>query len=168
MRLQDVIRADKAEIVLGDWGTGKLPRTKMPLSKAGRRAHVLGNAWRWRFVEFTALERRFVVRLICCEGKAVARAHLAQRVNNDSAVLACYEFHPDVVTGWHLHAICGDLENRPVGTLVHGPWVRRIPGARQPHRRRTFAKSEADGGVEAWLWRETMRFFGVEERGSLV
>ncbi|HZF93617.1 MAG TPA: hypothetical protein VEZ20_01965 [Allosphingosinicella sp.] len=168
MRLQDIIRAPKTEIDPGKWGQGKLPKKAMPLSKAGRRAYNIGSAWRWRFAEFTALERRFVIRLIVNEGKMKATAHLAERRGPDSAVLACYEYHADLQTGWHLHAICGELEGAPSGTLVHGPWVRRLPGARNAHRRKAFFNPDAEGGAEAWLWQQTMRFFGVEEKGPLV
>lgn len=168
MRLQDIIRADKSELSVDDWGSGKMPRRKLPLSKAGRRAHHLGGAWRWRFAEFTAFEQQFVVRLIVNEGKAKAHALLAFKVGNDSAVLASYEFHADINTGWHLHAFCGDVEGAPRGTLVHGSWVRRLPNARSEHRRKRFFNPDAPGGAEAWLWNETMRFFGIEAKGPLV
>lgn len=168
MRLQDVIRADKSGLAVDDWGSGKMPRKKLPLSKAGRRAHHLGSAWRWRFAEFTAFGEQFVVRLIVSQSKAKAHALLAKRVLNDSIVIASYEYHADIQTGWHLHAICGDFDDAPRGTLVHGPWVKRLPSARSRHRRKQFFNPHATGGGEAWLWRETMRFFGIEEKGTLV
>lgn len=168
MRLQDIIHAEKSAVSVFDWGSGKMPRGKLPLSKAGRRAHHLGGSWRWRFAEFIALDEKFVVRLIVNEAKGKAQAILARRVGSDSSVLASYEFHPDLNTGWHLHAICGDVESAPRGTLVHGPWVVRLPNVRSAHRRQRFFNPHAPGGAEAWLWHETMRFFGIEERGTLV
>ena len=99
-----------------------------------------------------------------------AHAHLALRSERDLTVLCSYEFHPDRVTGWHVHTICGDkndVDTAPAGTLVHGPWVKRLPACFRPHRRTQFHKDMA-GGPKAWLWQETMRFFGIDEKGTLV
>lgn len=168
--MQDVIRGQKTSISISDWGSGKIPKAKFPLSKAGRRAWSFGPAWQWRFVEFSLNDRRFVIRLLLCEEKSKASAHLAMRNGNDLAVLCSYEFHVDHVIGWHLHTLCGeknDVDVAPVGTLVHGPWVRRTPHARSYHRRSAFSRDTA-GGLSAWLWHETMRFFRVDEKGTLV
>ena len=170
MRVQDIICAEKTNVTIGDWGMGKYPKNKFPLSKAGRRAYALGASWRWRFVEFDVHGHHFVVRLIVNDGKAIARAHLALKGAKDCTVLCCYEYHPDLKTGWHLHTLCGEKNNlviAPSGTLVHGPWVKRLPEADQRHRRGVFTK-DMSGGSEAWLWNETMRFFRVEGKGTLV
>jgi len=170
MKVQSIIRAEKTNLAVGEWGAGKYQRSKFPLSKAGRRAYSLGSSWRWRFAEFDAEGQHFVVRLIVNEGKAIARAHLAMKGARDCTVLCCYEFHPDLQTGWHLHTLCGERNNiltAPAGTLVHGPWVKRLPAVSQPHNRATFAQ-DMNGGTEAWLWHETMRFFRLETKGTLV
>lgn len=169
MRVQDIIRATKTEIAIDkDWGEGKMPRKRLPLSKAGRRAYAIGSGWRWRFIEFTARGQRFVVRVMVHEAKAKAHAHLARKIGEDCAVLACLEFHPDVTMGWHLHAFCGDVEDAPMGTLVHGAWVKRMPGTRAWHRRQTFFNDGALGGAEGSIWQRMVRFFRVKEKGSLV
>jgi hypothetical protein len=170
MRVQDVIRGEKSDVSIGDWGSGKFQKKKFPLSKAGRRAYALGSAWQWRFADFTCEGRRFVMRLVFNAGKAKASAHLAMRTDTDLIVLCCYEFHVDHQTGWHVHTLCGDrndIDTAPAGSLVHGPWVKRLPASRERHRRTDFYR-DMDGGIEAWLWREAMRFFGIEEKGSLV
>ena len=170
MRIQDVILAPKANICASEWGSGKYQKSKFPLSKAGKSAYSLGTAWRWRFVEFDALGLHFVVRVIVNETKAIARAHLALKTTKDCAVLCCFEFHSDLNTGWHLHSLCGDenaVATAPAGTLVHGPWVKRLPGARQRHRRTIYAR-DMSGGPETWIWRECMRFVRVAGKGSLV
>lgn len=169
MRVQDVIRGDKSNISVSDWGRGKIPKTKFPLSKAGRRAHSLGSAWEWRFAEFECLDRQFVLRLILSEEKQKAHAHLGLRSDRDTIVLCSYEYHIDHETGWHLHTLCGEkneIDSAPAGTLVHGPWVKRLPSARSHHRRRAFS-SDRFGGLKPWLWCEVMRFFHIEERGLL-
>jgi hypothetical protein len=170
MRVQDVIQGEKTDLSISDWGTGKFPKAKFRLSKAGKRAWSFGAAWDWRYVEFTLAERRFILRLIVCEEKMKATAHLALRTDHDHIVLCAYEYHADRFTGWHVHTICGaknDIDTAPAGTLVHGPWVKRLPRADSPHRRTDFYK-DMQGSPKAWLWHETMRFFRVEEKGSLV
>lgn len=170
MRIQDVIRAEKTAISISEWGRGKIPRKKFPLSKAGRRAFSFGQAWEWRFVEFECAGRKFILRLLLCDGKGKAHIHLAMRSGTDLAVMCCYEFHADHSTGWHLHTPCGhsnDIDSMPHGTLVHGPWTKRIPIARAKHRHTSFNR-DSIGGLNAWLWHESMRFFGIEEKGELV
>lgn len=167
MRLQDVLRAVKSDIKACDWASGKLPKARMPLSKAGRRAYAIGSAWRWRFVEFKALGESFVVRVLFCADKSTVYSHLALRVGTDSAVLCSLEFHPDLVTGWHAHGFCGDIAEAPRGTLAHGSWMKRVPGPRAFHRR-TVLNDGASGGIEAWIWRQSMLFYRVESEGELL
>ena len=170
MRVQDVIRGAKTGISVSEWGRGKTPKAKFPLSKAGRRAYSYGQAWEWRFAEFTCAERQFVLRLLLCDEKNKAHIHLGLRNGRDTIVLCCYEYHVDHVTGWHLHTLCGeanDIDIAPSGTLVHGSWIKRLPRARNRHNRTEFRR-DGIGGLKPWLWHETMRFFGIEEKGSLV
>lgn len=70
--------------------------------------------------------------------------------------------------GWHLHAICGDMDNIPVGTLAIGPWVKRLPSVRSYHRRTKFAETDKLGGIEAFLWHQSVRFFNIDGEGSLM
>jgi len=170
MRVQDVIRGAKFEISVSDWGSGKIPKAKFPLSKAGKKAWSYGAAWQWRFVDFSYEDQRFVVRLLLNLDKNKASAHLAMWNGRDLTVLCCYEYHADHITGWHLHTLCGernDVDTASTGTLVHGPWVKRLPNARMGHRNTAFT-SEMAGKQDAWLWRRTMRFFRIEEKGALM
>ena len=170
MRVQDGIRGDKLNISVSDWGCGKAPKAKFPLSKAGKRAWSFGIAWEWRFAEFEFAGRQFVLRLLVCDDKSKAHIHLGMRNGRDTTVLCCYEYHAYHVTGWHLHTLCGeknDIDTAPVGTLVHGSWVKRLPGARAAHNREEF-KRDGYGGLKAWLWHETMRFFRLEMKGPLA
>ena len=161
MRVQDVIRGEKRALSCSEWGNGKMPRSRFPLSKAGRKAWSYGTAWDWRFAEFEFAERHFVVRLLVCEDKRKAHMHLGLKTLRDTTVLCSYEYHVDQHTGWHLHTLCGemnDIDAAPAGTLVHGPWVKRLPAANSFHRRASF-NGNGYGGLKPWLWDETMRFF---------
>jgi hypothetical protein len=167
MRVQDVIRGKKLNLSVGDWGSGKGSKAKFPLSKAGKKAWSFGSAWEWRYAEFEFEGRQFVLRILVCEGKSKAHIHLGLRTSRDTIVICCYEYHADHVTGWHLHTLCGernDIDTAPTGTLAHGPWVKRLPAARSAHRRTAF-KRDVHGGLKAFLWAETVRFFrlGNEE-----
>lgn len=169
MRIQDVIRGEKRNVAVGDWGRGKTPKAKFPLSKAGRRAHSYGQAWEWRFAEFECEGRQFVLRLLMCEEKVKAHIHLGMRSGRDTIVLCCYEYHADHVTGWHLHTLCGEkneIDSAPIGTLVHGPWVKRLPHARARHSRTAFSRDGA-GGLKPWLWSHAMRFFRLQARDMM-
>lgn len=170
MRVQDVIRGDKSNVTVSDWGSGKTPKAKFPLSKAGRRAYSFGSAWEWRFAEFELDGRQFVVRLLLNAEKSKAHVHLGLRAGRDTIVLCCYEYHADYVTGWHLHTLCGDknqIDSAPAGTLVHGPWVKRLPHAQARHSRTAFS-SGGFGGLKPWLWSEIVRFFRLKTRDTLV
>jgi hypothetical protein len=130
MRVQDVIRSKKQNLQVTDWGRGKTPKSRFPLSKAGKKAWSLGSSWVWKFAEFECSGRRFVIRILVCEDKGKAHIHLGLRRDRDTTVVCCYEYHVDHVTGWHLHTLCGqrnDIDTAPVGTLAHGPWVKRQP-----------------------------------------
>jgi hypothetical protein len=169
MRVQDVIRGDKSNITVSDWGRGKMPKGRFPLSKAGRRAWSIGSAWEWRFAEFECAGRQFVIRVLCCDEKSKAHVHLGLRSVRDTIVLCSYEYHADHVTGWHVHTLCGEkneIDSAPAGTVVHGPWVKRVPAARSPHRRTEFRRGGYPG-LKPWLWSEAMRFFRLEEKGLL-
>jgi hypothetical protein len=168
MRVQDVIKGGKSRLSVGDWGRGKMPKGKCPLSKAGRRAYSIGSAWEWRFAEFECDGRQFVLRLLFCEDKNKAHMHLGLRSGRDTIVLCSYEYHADQHTGWHLHTLCGEkneIDSAPAGTLVHGPWVKRLPSARAPHSRTKF--NSGYPGLKPWLWSEAVRFFRLEKKGLL-
>lgn len=170
MRVQDVILGRKSDVVIGDWGVGKFARSKFPLSKAGKKANSFGAAWEWKFVDFKCGGREFVLRLLYNAGKMKAHAHLALKQGKDLTVLCSYEYHADHVTGWHLHTLCGDrnrIDSAPSGTVVHGPWVKRVPSVRCRHRRATLTKDMA-GGPKTWLWSEIVRFFRLDPKGELM
>ena len=92
--------------------------------------------------------------------------HLGLRTERDTIVLCSYEYHADQETGWHLHTLCGEqnaIDTAPVGTLVHGPWIKRLPAASARHNRTVFIR-EGAGSLRQWLWSEAADFFRLHPK----
>ena len=124
MRIKDVIKADKAEIVIREWATERMPRSAFPLGKSGKGLR-LGAAYNWCTLSFTALGHKFRVLVAVNFGKVDYYAHLGQVVGTDTKMLVSYEYHASH-GGWHVHAGCGDIDLIPAGRYK-GPWRRNIP-----------------------------------------
>ena len=142
MRLKDVIEAEK---VVSDWGKwnagGRMPKAAFCLSRSRGRFYRLG-AYRWRVICFEALGATFRLLIAYHGNKEQYRAVLAIERERDMAVLAQYEFH-GTHPGWHILATCDDVDEAPVGIMRH-PWQRRLPRAREYHRRVDFLASSDD------------------------
>ena len=76
-------------------------------------------------------------------------------------ILCSYEYHSSE-PGWHCHAACGDLTTIPLG-YMRGPWVRRIPRAKQTHMRLDFK-------IEDELSAQRFAFdcYNIEPKGTLI
>jgi hypothetical protein len=135
-RVQDIRSASKTNVDWGKWESGKMPRAFFPLSLPRNRSFRLGSRYRWRVIQFQALENTFRVLVAFHIDKEQYRATLALERGRDLSVIASYEFH-GTHPGWHLLAACGDVESVPVG-MMRGPWQRRFPNARQYHRQTEF------------------------------
>jgi hypothetical protein len=145
VRVQDLRRSPKTITDWGKWESGKMPRSAFPLSKAKNRAYRLGSAFRWRVVVFTALDA--VCRLLIAynPNKEEYRAVLGLEGEKDTAILACFEFH-GTHPGWHVLPACGDANQVPRG-MMRGPWQRRMPRARQFHRRQSYRASDDNAAL---------------------
>ena len=160
MRLKDIIRAPKTDIIVGGWKTGRITRSEFPLSKARAGAYRFSAANRWCVIRFSTLGNEFRVLVQLREGQETYRAMLGVVVNGDIKVLCSYEFH-GTHAGWHCHLTCESDATVPAGVL-RGPWVRRFPGGGKFHRHREFHVTKDTGK------RVALRFYRVEVRGSLV
>ena len=121
-----------------------MPRTAFPLSRPRNRFYRLGT-YRWRVVRFTALDAAFRLLIAYHSDKEQYRAVLAIEHERDMTVLAQYQFH-GTHPGWHVLATCEDVETAPSGVMRY-PGQRRLPPARQFHRRVEFGIASDDHAV---------------------
>ncbi|MGB4864499.1 MAG: hypothetical protein WBP38_01220 [Hyphomicrobium sp.] len=115
MDVADVIRAEKTDVEISDWFTGKVTKAKFPLSKA-RGAIQLGKSWRWRTVRFSALGQKFRLLIQLNVSKSKYSATLAIERDGDLAVFCCHELHVSH-KNWHCHFVPGDIEKTYPGVL---------------------------------------------------
>ena len=136
MKLKDIVRANKDVTDWGKWEIGgKMPRTAFPLSRPRNRFYRLGS-YRWRVVKFTAIDQVFRLLIAYHPDKEQYRAILAMSDDNDSAVLAQYEFH-GTHPGWHVLVACDDVADAPRGAM-RNPWQIRFPKGKEFHRSLEF------------------------------
>jgi hypothetical protein len=134
MRVQDIVGAPKSRIKIGAWHTGKVPKADFPIAK---KAYGLGTAFEWCVISFAALGTNFRVLVVLNQSKQKYDAILGASGDDVPLRLLCtYQYHAGE-PGWHCHATCGDVSGVPPG-IFRGPWVKRIPGGRRPHRRLDF------------------------------
>ncbi len=117
-----------------------MPASAFSLSRRRGRSFRVGLAWRWRVIRFDACGCQFRLLLAFCLAKEQYRATLALEEDRDLTVLLSYEFH-GTHPGWHVLVSCDDIANVPRGVMI-GPWQRRLPRARSPHRRVGFGVTD--------------------------
>jgi len=162
VRLKEIIRAPKDNIKIGQWHSGKVPKADFPIARA---AYRLGNSFKWCVVEFQALGADCRVLVVQHEAKQKYEAVLGVMGQNGTLKILCsYEYHASE-PGWHCHATHDDS-----GTLSHGfmrgPWIKRVPGARKPHRDKKFHKFKI--GNETAAIRFAVDRYKIEPKGSLL
>jgi hypothetical protein len=129
VRLRQIIAASKTNIDLGNWRSGKVPRADFPMAKA---AYGLGNSYQWCVIKFEALGAKCRVLVVLNPQKQKYEAVLGIEGANGLKILCTYEHHPSE-PGWHCHATHDDSDTLNFGCM-RGPWIKRVPSARQPHR----------------------------------
>jgi len=82
--LAEVIRAVKADVDVGSWQQGHIPRSAFPLSLARAKNYKFGPEYRWRIVRFSCLGANFRVLLLLNEGKSIYRATLGLDEGSDT------------------------------------------------------------------------------------
>ena len=126
MRLREVIRTGKSDIVIGRWGTGHIPAAQFPL-RDRPTTFKLGPTWRWAVIRFRALGQSFRVLLLLNVSREIFRAVLAAEVGKEFRMICVHEFHARE-PGWHCHMV-DVLDSAPQGWRRRG--MRRFPkGAR--------------------------------------
>jgi hypothetical protein len=162
VRLNDVIRAPKQRVKIGKWHSGKVPKADFPIA---RTAYRLGNSFKWSVIEFEALSTDCRVLVVVNEGKQKYEAILGVMAPNGSLRILCsYEHHPSE-PGWHCHATHDEIGTLSSG-VMRGPWVRRVPRARQFHRTKkhlNFTIKDGDAAIHF-----AQRRYRIEEPGTLI
>lgn len=159
MKLRDVIQAEKTEINIGDWKSGKIPYADFPMPRARSKHYKFGPDFKWCVIRFSALGRNFRVRVLLREGREIFRAALLDCSGAESRVLCEYEYH-GTEPGWHCHAHCDQIVGAAASFARFGSI--RLPSARNNHRRRAFGVTMANAKQRA------MKFYKIEERGPLL
>jgi hypothetical protein len=160
--LRRLVRAPKANISIGRWAFGKVPRSDFHIAKS---AYGLGNAYRWCVISFTTTidgnEIPCKVLVVVHFGKQKFEAILGVGLSGPMRILCSYEYHASE-PGWHVHAACDPVSKVPLG-YMRGPWVRRLPHAKKPHSRQEFNIEN-----ETMAQRVAFKCYGIEAKGSLL
>jgi hypothetical protein len=135
VRLRQIIASSKTAISVGKWQSGKVPRADFPMAKA---AYGLGSSFQWSVITFTSLETECRVLVVVNAYKQKYEAILGVMGPNGLRILCTYEYHPSE-PGWHCHATHDDANTLRHGAM-RGPWIKRIPAARQPHRSSKYVR----------------------------
>jgi hypothetical protein len=158
VRLQEIIRASKVAIHLGEWHRGNVPRADFPIAK---KAYGLGRSYEWRVIKFEALGIQCRVLVVLNSPKEKYEAILGVMADGRLRILCSYEYHA-AEPGWHCHVSCGEVTQVPLG-FMRGPWVRRVPRAKSTHKRLDFEVSDPDTATRFAIAR-----YKIETRGSLL
>jgi hypothetical protein len=158
IRVQEIIRASKEGIHLGEWRRGNVPRADFPIAKI---AYGLGRSYEWRVIRFDALGFQCRVLVVLNALKEKYDAILGLMADGKLRILCIHEFHA-TEPGWHCHVSCGEVASVPLG-FMRGPWMRRVPKAKSTHKRLDFGVSDQDAATRFAIDR-----FRIETKGSLL
>jgi len=148
---RQIRRAQKSNVKWGDWKAGHLRRSEFPLPKLRQRYYRLGSGYRYRVVEFQALDHDMRLWIGYHQGKEQYFAHAAVATPEGSLVIASLEFH-GTHPGWHIHGMCtGIVADEEFGRL-RPPSAVRIPAPRGFHRRADFGVTETNASDIAAKW----------------
>lgn len=158
-RLADFIRAEKTEIKLGEWHTGRIPRSNFPMSGARSKAYKFGPSYSWQLITFRCLDRKCRVLILINEEKEFLRASFGVDQDEDTVLLCDHEFHGDH-PGWHCHVAAGDIDDLVAGSNRCDK--RRWPGKRAQHSQKDFATTKGSAR------QRVLKRFRIDEKGSLL
>lgn len=136
VRVKEVLRADKTIIDHGRWRSDRMPATQFPLRKGRRPSYMLGSAYRWRVLRFSALGSTFRALIAYRNDVEEYRAYIGREEHDgDTRLIFDLGYHGSHdPPGWHVHTTCSELEDLPSG-VMRSPWLKRIPRGIRTHRR---------------------------------
>lgn len=157
--LADFIRADKTNIKVGAWHTGKINPSAFPMSGARAKAYKYGPSYSWQLVTFDCLGYSCRVLILLNLEKNYMKASFGVDRGSDTALLCDHEFHGDH-PGWHCHLETSDLGDVVAGTNRTNK--RRWPQKRSHHSRTTFGVTQANA------LRHACERYRIAEKGGLL
>ena len=138
MKLGDIIRADKSEVEIGGWNSGKIPSSAFKV----KRRFPSGSDWEWRVITFKALNRDFRVLLRLNLDKAYYSAILSLESGSVIQVICHHEFHISH-RNWHCHFVAGDVTSTFPNVLRDRDRVRIFEAAPSEANHVQFAMNHA-------------------------
>jgi hypothetical protein len=113
--LSEIIRAEKSDLSIKKWKTGKIPQSAFPIGRAARSIQV-GPSWSWCICEFVALNLNFRVLIRVNLEKEKYHAYLALEDQSELKVVCRHDLHlPD--KNWHCHFVSGNVTDARSGTM---------------------------------------------------
>jgi hypothetical protein len=161
VNLRQIIRAPKANIAIGKWRSGKVPRADFPMAKS---AYGLGSSFKWNVVSFEALGAECRVLVVVNQQKQKYEAVLGVMGLRGLRILCTYEYHPSE-PGWHAHATHVEADTLSQGCM-RGPWIKRVPAPQKLHRNGKFPRFTI--GDESAAIQFALRRYRIEEKGTLI
>jgi hypothetical protein len=123
VKVVDIIRADKRDVDIGPWNTGKIPHASWPLRQSSLH---LGRGFSWRVAKFEALGKKFRVLIAISAEKETYRAMLAVEDGRQLKVLCHHELHTSH-WNWHCHFHGGRIDDVMPGVLRDNDTFRAWP-----------------------------------------
>lgn len=131
-----MIRAQKTQVVTSAWTDEKLRAKDFPLLKKKGGSYPLSRRWRWQTTRFRINQKQFL--LLASYHSLIPEfvSVLAEEIDKNCRVLARWEFHQSH-PGWHVHTVCGDIDNVSTG-IVKPIGVERVPHSASHHRHKNL------------------------------
>jgi hypothetical protein len=156
MRVREILRAPKGDVVLEPWKQGDMPPAAFRLRQSMKTVGQ-GKSYHWRIIRFTAYSESFRVLIIWNEGKQIYRATLGHEVGEVVRIICVREFHARE-PGWHCHVVLSSPQG--VSVWNHGG-LRRFPQG--------VFEEDAFGITSRELATTlALRFFGIDQSGELL
>ena len=114
LKVAEIIRAEKSDVKIGPWKSGKVPAYSFPIAKQKRLPQ--GNAWTWRVVEFYALTYKFRLLIRLNIDISYYSSILALENEGKNKIICHHEMHQSH-RNWHCHFINGNVHETCPGVL---------------------------------------------------
>jgi hypothetical protein len=171
MQTKTFIKMPKQILVAGKWRCGKLdPKQKMTKNSftfGARNPFILGLEWHWRVdvLDCDGVSARLLVAYHLGKNNYLAWL-VVEQPQGTHIMVACLEHHGDHGS-WHVHTMCGDIADIPVGSQRHQKQGIRIPSKCANDRSRPYTMGPQEAVNRAY---STFRVGASDstEEGSLL